>query len=138
MTKNRVPRWMAIAVPLVFLGGAVFCVVFYSPWILRQEIPTASHSLPESVVCPTSTSFDGFESRFIGHKDDAIAAQFGPPTERINGHYGNPPVSVQRMYPEAFTYVYTSSTGSLYLSFCQQRGRWVCFRASWLPEGSAF
>jgi hypothetical protein len=136
--KYRVPRWMAFAVPITFIGGAVFCAAFYSPWITRARIPSPRHSLPPGTACPTATPFEGFESRFIGHEDVDIVAQFGPPTGCINGHYGSPPMSVKRTYPEAFTYVYTSSSGSLYLSFCNQRGRWVCFVASWLPEGAAF
>lgn len=136
--KHHVPRGVAFAVPLIFIVGGAFCAAFYSPWIVRAKIPSPREPLPPSVVCPTTGQFGAFESRFIGHEDVDIVAQFGTPTARINGHYGNPPLTEKRTYPEAFTFVYAGSTGSLYLSFCNQRGRWVCFSASWLPEGAAF
>jgi hypothetical protein len=134
----RVPRWVAVAVPLILCGGVTFCVVFYWPWITRPRI-TWQHPLPRSLE-PGAASSDwrAFEERFIGHEEKDVIARFGPPAERFNGQYGAPQVSEQRKYPEAHTLVLVGKGGRLYLSFCQQRGRWVCFSAGWLPDGASY
>jgi hypothetical protein len=41
-------------------------------------------------------------------------------------------------YPEAIMLAYERPTGTLYLSFCLEKGEWVCFRADWLPKGWVF
>jgi hypothetical protein len=138
MTKYRVPRWLAVAVPCVFVVGGTFCFIFYWPCITRPYITAPHHSLPATVAGPSQSPFDSFESAFIGHEEKSIVEHFGQPNARIKDHYGNPPLSYRRTYPEAYTTLYTCNSGTLYLSFCEQRGRWVCFRANWLPTGSAF
>lgn len=75
---------------------------------------------------------------FVGHPEANIAERFGPPTHRWRGHYGAPPLSYQRTYPEAVTAVYERPAGTLYLSFCEERGRLVCFGSDWLPAGWVF
>jgi hypothetical protein len=139
-SRRRVPRWVAVTVPLILCAGVAGCVVFYWPWITRPRIGSPQHPLPYAIECPAEPSFArrDFEEQFIGHEEKDVLARFGAPAERFNGHYGAAPVAERRKYPEAHTAVLAGHGGRLYLSFCQQRGRWVCFAASWLPEGAAF
>lgn len=138
MSKYHVPRCLTIALPTIFVTGGVFCLVFYWPWITRPSVGPPRHALPHSIEGRSIDSLAGFDAQFIGHSQEVITTQFGPPTTKFSGHYGNPPLDYRRTYPEAHTHVYTTPAGSLYLSFCQQRGRWVCFAANWLPEGAVF
>jgi hypothetical protein len=134
--KLRVPRGLVVALSAVAIVSGAFCLAFYWPWLTRPPIGPPKHALPDGVQGPIGERPPNFEDRFLGHGQDAIVARFGPPTHHFEGHYGCPPVSYKLEYPGAHTNVYAGPAGSLYLSFCRERGRWVCFSATWLEIGS--
>ena len=41
-------------------------------------------------------------------------------------------------YPDAVSVTYVRPDGELYLSYCWEWGKWVCFRSDWMPEGWVF
>jgi hypothetical protein len=141
-TRCRVPRWVAVGVPLILGLGAAFCIGIYWPWITRPQIGPPLQPLPMTLDGRAHPETEPFgrdrETRFIGHSEESIVERFGAPTNRWNGHYGLPPLNSRRAYPDAVTFVYERPTGRWYLSFCQQRGKRVCFSATWLPEGAEF
>lgn len=114
--------------PLVLCGGVLFCVVLYWPWITRPRVQWR-HALPERL--------DGtaFEDRFSGHSETAIVARFGEPVERLGGN--GPFEFDRREYPEARVVRYAGLRGALFLAYCRQRGKWVCFRAHWQADPSS-
>lgn len=137
--RRHVPRWVAVCVPLILVGGVLCCVVFYWPWITRPRVGPSQGSLPASLEGGTEPSeFLEFQDRFLGHTEADVLARFGPPNETLRADGPHTALFDVRKYPEAHTAVYTQKGGRLYLSFCKQRGRWVCFAAVWQPLGWVF
>jgi hypothetical protein len=79
-----------------------------------------------------------YAGKYAGKTRAEIIEALGEPTEEWEGHYGNPPVSYVRQYSPAKTCVFARSDGSLYVSFHQVNGDWICFSSTWLPKGAAF
>ena len=132
-----VPRWVAVAVFLIIGCGVAFCVVFYWPWITRPRTGPPQHPLPQSFEGGAEPSL-AFDEQFIGHEEKNVLARFGLPTERLRADGPEPALFDVRKYPEAHTAVYVGRSGRLYLSFRHQRGRWICFAATWQPDGWVF
>lgn len=138
-SRHRVPRWVGVGLLLVFGVGGTLCLAFYWPWLTRTRVE-ARHPLPASIERRTlsATEWHDLEKCFIGHSEEAISTRFGRPQIEFNGPYGMPPVEERRTYPEARTRVYVANGGQLYVAFCRQRGKWVCYTAAWLPTGASF
>jgi hypothetical protein len=141
--RRRVPRWVAVTVPLILCVGVAGCVAFYWPWIVRAPVGPARQPLPYTIEGPISSESDPlswveFGQRFIGHTEASIIERFGPPTDTWKGHYGLPRMRERQAYPEAVTHVYQRPSGRMYLSYCREKGKSVCFSATWLSEGSMF
>ncbi|MGL6076244.1 MAG: hypothetical protein ACRC8S_18980 [Fimbriiglobus sp.] len=120
---------------LVTIAGVLVVGYLLPMWpiLTREPVGPPSNDLPQSVEGETFASGD-----FAGHTADSILERFGSPTHRWEGHYGAPRWDFQQKYPDANTAVYEQPTGSLYLSFCKDRGQLVCFRSHWLPTGWEF
>ena len=109
-------------------------VTYVWPSLMREPVGPPRGELPQAVEGgsePTS-------GQFLGHPESDIVERFGLPTHRWEGHYGAPPISYQRKYPNVITVTYERPTGTLYLSFCKEQGRLVCFRSAWMPAGWVF
>ena len=81
---------------------------------------------------------DQAHNLFLGHTEAAISERFGAPTHRWKGHYGLSSPRYRWQYYDAISITYENPSGTLYLSFCKQRGEWTCFSSSWLPPGAMF
>jgi hypothetical protein len=131
-------RWAAnkrsrIAVILAILACVALAWYFVAvlPILMREPVGQPRGALPQAVEGgsePTS-------GQFVGHHETSIVERFGPPSWRWEGHYGAPAESYERIYPDAITMTYERKTGTLFLSFCKERGRLVCFRSDWFPVG---
>jgi hypothetical protein len=136
-------RWLT---PILAVGCvlATSCVLLFAwPSFTRQPVGPARATLPETVEGPAPSESDPdvwyeFGRSFVGYTKADITERFGPPTDTWRGHYGRPRLSKVRTYPEAVTLVYQRASGSLYLSFCCEKGRWVCFSAQWMTKDSVF
>lgn len=132
--RRRVPRWVAVAVPLIFCAGALGCAVFYWPWITRLRVELRG-PLPRTLEGGSHVSDrTDFEDRFPGHTEVAITDRFGAPAERLAGAASGPFQFDRREYPEAHVVRYAGTGGQLHLAYCRQRGKWVCFRAHWRSD----
>src|SRR5262245_36188325 len=131
MSKRR-----RIAVALAVLSCVALAGYLVAVWpsLTRESVGPPRGELPQ-VVEGGSQPFSG---QFVGHPESSIMERFGPPTHRWEGHYGAPPVSYQRTYTDAITVTYERPTGTLYLSFCKEQGRLVCFSSDWMPTGWVF
>src|SRR5262245_29598167 len=117
---------------LMLLVGGVHLVS------LQKRVPPPIGDLPESVEGEKDGFSRTFEDRFLGHTKESIIRRFGPPSVQFDGHYANPPFEYRWFFFDAVTLMYERPSGSLYLSFCYQKGQWVCFSADWLPTGAVF
>ncbi|HSQ58217.1 MAG TPA: hypothetical protein VLM40_21005, partial [Gemmata sp.] len=107
---------------------------------LRELIGPPTHALPDSLDGPNGSKtspedWHQFDQQFIGHTEAAITTRFGPQTHRWEGMYGNPPVHYRMKYPDAVTAIYERPSGALYLAFCWEKDKLVCFSANWVPKG---
>jgi hypothetical protein len=134
----RKRRAMCLLV-LGLLAMAVFLFVTrgMNP-LFRDAIGPARGELPATLEGFWDPERSRTQGEFVGHRKSNITERFGPPTHQCSGHYGAPPLAFQWKYVEAFTLVYERPTGTLYLSFCWERGDWVCFSSSWVPPGWVF
>lgn len=125
-------------IAFVFAAIAVVALACYLvtvwPYLTRERVGPPIGDLPQAVEGGTEPT----SGQFVGHPEPSIVARFGRPTHRWRGHYGNPPTNYCRVYPDAFTLTYARPTGTLYLSFCEEQGRFVCFSSDWLPTGVVF
>jgi hypothetical protein len=131
MTKRR---WIAVVLIVLVGVGLTSYLLTQWPYVTRGPVSPPKGELPQVVeggAEPTS-------GQFVGHPESSILQRFGPPTHQWQGHYGNPPVKYRRAYSDAITVVYERPTGILYLSFCKEGSRLVCFSSDWLPAGWAF
>jgi hypothetical protein len=130
MSKRRT------AIGLALLAGVALAGYLVAVWpsLTRKPVGPPQGELPQAVEGGLEPS----SGQFVGHPEASIEEQFGPPTHRWQGHYGNPPVSYRMMYPDAITATYERATGTLYLSFCKEQGRLVCFSSDWVPTGWMF
>ncbi len=125
-------------VALLATIGIALSIHLVNSWqnTARKPVGVPVFELPELDV------FDGekkpVQGTLAGHAESKILERFGPPSDRWDGHFGCPPYDYSRQYPDAVTAVYIRPSGTLYLSFCQQEGRSVCFSSCWLPKGWAF
>ena len=131
MSKRRRAAVVLAVLACVAMAGYLAAVW---PSLTREPVGPPPSELPQ-VVDGGSKPTSG---QFVGHPEASIVERFGPPNHHWQGHYGAPPVSYQRTYPDAITATYERSTGTLYLSFCEERGRLVCFRSDWMPTGYVF
>jgi hypothetical protein len=125
-----------IAVVLAALAGLTLAGYLVAVWpsLTRQPVGPPRGELPQGVEGGSEPA----SGRFVGHPEADIVGRFGLPTHRWRGHFGAPPVSYQRAYPDAVTATYERPAGALYLSYCEERGRLVCFSSEWLPAGWVF
>ena len=121
---------------LLLLGCVVgvLCCVYFWPMLTREAIGPPKGALPDSI----EGGNDPVSGQWVGHVETDVVERFGPPSHRWSGHYAAPPVEYKRRYPDAVTLTYIRPAGILYLSFCRENGRLVCFSSDWLPEGWVF
>jgi hypothetical protein len=131
MSKRKRTAVALAVLACVTLAG--YLVVVW-PSLMREPVDRPQGGLPQAVA----GGLESTSGQFIGHTEASIVERFGPPTHRWRGHYGAPPASYQRTYPDAITVTYEGQTGTLYLSFCKEQRRFVCFSSDWLPAGWAF
>jgi hypothetical protein len=131
MSKSR---WVVVV--LAMLVGCVLTGYLATlwPWLTRGPIGPPRGELPRAL----EGGSEPISGQLVGQPQSSILGRFGPPTHRWEGHYGNPPVSYTRTYPDAVTVAYERPTGTLYLSFCKEEGRLVCFSSDWMPTGCVF
>ncbi|MBP3956122.1 hypothetical protein J8F10_12595 [Gemmata sp. G18] len=132
---------IVLLVPCVATGA--LAAVTYWPYLTRSAVGPPKFPLPGTIEGPAYSEADAanwyeFDRCFVGHTEASITEHFGPPTEHWAGHYGMPPLSVQRLYPEAVTHIYQRPSGQMYLSYCREKEQWVCFSATWLAQGAVF
>lgn len=127
-------RRTAVILAVLACGGLAGYLIIVWPSLTREPVGPPRGELPQAVEgWPEPTS-----GQFVGHPESSIVERFGPPTHRWQGRYGAPRVSYRRTYPDAITATYKRPTGILYLSFCKEQGRLLCFSSDWLPEGWEF
>lgn len=127
-TRNRA-AWLLLAV----FGVGCYVVVVW-PSFVREPVGPPKTKLPETL----EGGMNLVSEQFVGHTEADIAKRFGPPSHSWHGHYGLPDIEFQRKYPEAITSTYNRESGTLYLSFCKEGGRSVCFCSDWMPAGWVF
>lgn len=115
----------------VALGG--YAILRYPAWT-RTPVGAPVEGLPAAIEDGSEPTAD----RFVGHTEADIVSRFGPPTHSWSGHYGAPPLQFQHVYHDATTATYVRAGGVLYLSYCVEGGRRVCFTSHWMPEGCVF
>jgi hypothetical protein len=91
-----------------------------------------------NIFDPLNRGRSPVSGEFIDQSRKAIEAKFGPPSHECKGHYGAPPVFYTSQHDPAITVTYERGGGTLYLSFDQREGEWVCFRSDWMPTGWVF
>jgi hypothetical protein len=127
-------RWIVGGLTLVACVALTGYLATVWPWLTRGRLGPAPGELPPSVEDGPEPS----SGRFVGHPEASIVERFGPSTARWQGHYGNPPMSYRRTYPDAVTVTYVRPMGTLYLSFCKEQGLLICFSSDWMPTGWVF
>jgi hypothetical protein len=127
-------RWTAVVLAVLVCVASAGYLATVWPSLIREPVGPPQCELPQ-VVEGGSEPISG---QLVGQPESSIVEQFGPPTRRSEGHYGNPPVSYRRAYRDAITVTYVRPTGTLYLSFCTEQDRLVCFSSDWLPTGVVF
>jgi hypothetical protein len=78
------------------------------------------------------------QNHYAGWTKGDVIGHLGPPSTHSDGHSGDPPLDYARQHSPAITFTYFRPAGTLYLSFEQVNGEWVCFSSDWLPKGAAF
>jgi hypothetical protein len=126
--------WAAAVLTAILCWALAYCWLSIWPYLSRAAIGPPHGELPQTLDCIERST----EELFVGHLESRIVQQFGLPTQRWEGHYGNPPVRYCRTYPDAITFTYERPTGTLFLSFCREGPKLVCFSSDWLPSGWAF
>jgi hypothetical protein len=101
---------------------------------LLALIGAFSGRLSERAPEPTHIWRDEIGQKYLGRTEDEIVAELGKPNYRWEGSYGLQPVR----YPGAWSMEFTQPKGSLYISVHKVDDRWICYSASWLPEGARF
>jgi hypothetical protein len=129
----RLRQWTAVALLLLTCVGFVTFVVRLRA-TSREPVGPPNGDLPNAIEGGPEPAF----GQFVGHSESSIVVRFGPPSNRWKGHYAAPPISYRLKYPDAITATFVRPSGVLYLSFCREEGRLVCFSSAWMPEGWAF
>ena len=130
MTRRRRTVSFVLAFGLLALAASVLAA-WFPP---REPVGQPKSKLPHAM----EGGQEPISGQFVGHPESSVAEQFGAPTSRWEGHYGSPPIKYQRIYRDAVTVTYTRPTGTHYLSYCRERGTWVCFGSNWMPVGYVF
>jgi len=73
--------------------------------------------------------------RFVGQRKETMEATYGRPTSEWAGHFGAPDASYAELHSPAISTTYERLSGTLYLSYEQRQGEWVCFDSFWCPNG---
>lgn len=118
---------------MAFVVGLLFVMAMWPIWT-RESVGPPGGELPHMV----EGGQEPIAGQFVGYSESSIVEQFGPPSTRWKGHYGAPPLVYRWKYPDAVTATYIRPSGTLYLSYCRERGRVVCFRSDWMPAGAVF
>jgi hypothetical protein len=77
---------------------------------------------------PLDAGTEPVSGQYVGQTRDAIERRFGAPSRVRAGHY-------YMKDPSAVTLLYERLSGTLYLSFQEVDGEWVCFSSDWVPKG---
>jgi hypothetical protein len=112
------------------IGIPVLLLALY----LLVVIAAFSSRLSERAAEQTHIWRDDKAQKYLGRTEDEIVAELGRPNYRWEGSYGLQPVR----YPGAWSLTFIQPKGTLYISVHKEDDRWVCFSASWLPEGARF
>ena len=91
-------------------------------------------ALSERAPEPTHIWRDEIGQKYLGRTEDEIVAELGQPNLRREGSYGLQPVR----YPGAWSLTFIQPKGTLYISIHKVDDQWICYSASWLPEGARF
>jgi len=91
-----------------------------------------------NIFDPLNRGRSPVSGEFVGQTRTAIEAKYGPPSHECKGHYGSPPCEYTKKYDPAITVTYERGGGTLYLSYHEQQGEWVCFSSDRMPNGCVF
>ncbi len=112
-----------IAIPVVMLALYLLALVGALSGRLSERAPE-----------PTHVRRDDKAQKYLGRTEDEIVAELGQPNLRREGSYGLQPVR----YPGAWSLTFIQPKGTLYISIHKVDDQWICYSASWLPEGARF
>lgn len=122
-------RWRIAGGVAIFLAGCVTgCLVALWPWMTRPPVGPPVGPMPQTL----DGGLNPQQGDFVGFSETEIVERFGPPTHRWKGHFG---LRSDSEYPDAITATYILPAGILFLSFCEEGGRLVCFTSVWQPDG---
>jgi hypothetical protein len=133
MKSHRRKVFILLGIGLLVSALLAVGMRFLSRW-LTERVGSPNGELPAAIEAGRKPVFGDF----YGHTQASIIERFGLPSLRWEGHYGMPPLSYSERYPDAVTMTYRRPTGTLYLSFCLEKGEWVCFSSAWMPTGCVF
>lgn len=127
-------KFWRITVLMISCFIAVQYVLYQWPSWTRVSIRAPLSAMPTDVEAGSRVVY----GNWIGFTESQIEERIGTPTHRRAGHYGVPGVKYRFIYPDAVTATYVRTSGILYLSYCIDCGRLVCFRSDWFPSGTVF